>query len=147
MLEGALDREGDVVHLERLGDEVVGAGADRGDRRLHAAERRHDDDRQILATLDDLLAEVDSAHAVHVDVGQDEVEVPLGQPVESVLRNRGRGDLEAAPPQLGVEHVTHTSVVVDDQNATFHDGSFSPRVACLKRCGCRPRAGWAVTTP
>ena len=82
---------------------------------------------------DDLLAEVDPAHAVHVDVGQHEVEVALGEAVESVLRDRGRRDLEPAPLQLGVEHVTHASVVVDDQDATFHDGSFSPRVAYLKR--------------
>ena len=35
------------VELERLGDEVVRAGADRGDRRLEAAEGGDDDDRHV----------------------------------------------------------------------------------------------------
>ena len=39
---------------------------------------------------DDLLAELDAAHAVHVDVGHDDVEVVLGEPAQRVLRSRGR---------------------------------------------------------
>ena len=39
------------VDLERLGDEVVGAGAHRGDRGLERAERGDDDDRHVVAVL------------------------------------------------------------------------------------------------
>jgi hypothetical protein len=49
----ALEREREVVDLERLRDEVVRARADRADGGLEAAERRHHDDRQVGPVRDD----------------------------------------------------------------------------------------------
>ncbi len=81
----ALDRERHVVRLERLGDEIVGSRPDRRDRRLHASVGRHDDDRDVLTALDDLPADVHAAHAVHVDVGEDQIEIVFDQPPQGVL--------------------------------------------------------------
>ena len=63
------------VELERLGDEVVGAGADRRDRRLEAAERGDHDHRHVGPVGDDALAQLEAAHAAHVEVGDDDVEL------------------------------------------------------------------------
>ena len=73
--QGALDRERELVHVERLRDEVVRARADRGDGRLHVRERGDHDDRHVFAATDELLAELDAVHAGHVHVGDREAEV------------------------------------------------------------------------
>ena len=75
MPERPLDGERQLVHVERLGDEVVGAGADGGDRRLHVGVGRDDDDRHVFAAADELLAELDAVHPGHVHVGDGEPEV------------------------------------------------------------------------
>ena len=71
----ALERERDVLHLERLRHEVVRAGADGAYGRLEAAERRDDDDRHVGPVGDHLLAELEPGRALHVQVGDDDVEV------------------------------------------------------------------------
>ena len=75
--DGAREREPQRLDLERLGDEVVGAGADRADRRLEAAERGDHDDRHVGPIGDDALAQLEAVHALHVEVGDDDVEVLL----------------------------------------------------------------------
>ena len=73
VLERAADRDRERVDLHRLGDEVVGAGADRGDRGVEAALAGEHDRQEVGMALAELLAELDAGHAGHLDVGDDDV--------------------------------------------------------------------------
>ena len=85
MLNGALDGERQLVHVEGLREEIEGAGPQREDGGLHAAEARHDDDRDIGPALDDAFAKLDAADAAHVEVRHDDVDVTLGEAREGCV--------------------------------------------------------------
>ena len=125
--ERAIDDEREVVDLERLGDEVVRAGADRRDRGLERAERRHDDDRQIFVARANVSAELDAAHAAHVDVGDDDVEVVFAEEAQAILCGVRAARLVSARFEIVRNEVTKTGVVVDEENVGLH--LFTPKVA------------------
>ena len=66
--ERALDHQQQMIRIDRLGQEVERAFLHRGDRVLDAAERRHDDDRQLGI---ELLRR--AQHAEAVALGQPQV--------------------------------------------------------------------------
>ena len=84
VLGRAAHRDRERLDLDRLGDEVVRAGADRADRGLEAAERGQHDHRHVGPVGDDLLAQLEAGHALHVEIGDDDVDVVLGQRGERV---------------------------------------------------------------
>ena len=118
--ERPLDRERELVHIERFRDEVVRAGPDRGDRRLHVRVGRDHDDRHVLAAADELLAELDAVHAGHVHVGDREPEVFALEEGDGRVRIGDRGHLELAPAELAFEHFAEAAIVVNDEDAAVH---------------------------
>src|SRR6187402_438431 len=79
MLHRAFDGYRHDVDVERLGDEVVGAGADRLHGGFHTTEGGDHDHRQLRVSLGRLLTQLQTAHVAHVDVGQHDVEITLGE--------------------------------------------------------------------
>ena len=61
-----IEGEREMVHLERLRDEVVRARSDRPDGGFHAPERGHHHDGQVRPTGGNLLAELEPARPLHV---------------------------------------------------------------------------------
>ncbi len=120
VLDRPLDGEDQLLDGERLGHEVVGARPDRPDGRFDAREGRHDDDRRLFAQGDDLLAEIDTAHAPHVDVGQHDREVAVAKVLQGLAGRHLHGDLVRAALELGLQRVEQARVVVDDQDASVH---------------------------
>jgi hypothetical protein len=99
VLERALHGDGERVHLDRLGDEVIGAGADRADRGLETALAGKDDRQEVRIPLPELHAEVDAGHAGHLDVRHDDVD-RVGPEVLEALLCRVHGiDVKAALAQ------------------------------------------------
>jgi hypothetical protein len=120
MLRRAIDGDGEHIVLHRLADEVVGARANRRDRRGEATERRQDDHGHVGPIRHDPLAELDAAHAAHVEVGDDDVEVVAQHEALSLLGRRARRDLFAALPERNRERLAEAGVVVDEQEAGAH---------------------------
>ena len=112
--ERALDGEHERVDVERLGDEVVGAGADRGDRGLERAERGDHDDRHVGAVLGDALAELDPVHAAHAQIRDDDIDLTFHHERERFVGGRAvRRDVRLRTQPVD-EHATHLDLVVDD---------------------------------
>ena len=116
VLHGALERDHQRVDLDRLGDEVVRPSPDGGDRRFEGAEGRHHHHRQVRAAGDDARAQLEPAHARHLDVGQDRIDLGGGEAVEGGLCRRGPRHLEPPSGEPRLEERTHVDVVVDDQH-------------------------------
>ena len=75
VLERAVHPEDQLLDLERLGQEIVGAGANRGDRRIEAAERGDHQHRDVRVIGGHAFAELDAGDSGHPDVGHHHVEV------------------------------------------------------------------------
>ncbi len=115
-----LEGDDQLVGLERLRHEVVGARADRLHGRLDAREGGHDDHGRVLAQRHDLAAQVDAAHPAHADVAEHDAEVGLAQLPQGGFRGRLGGYLVVPLLELETQHLQHARVVVDDQNASVH---------------------------
>src|SRR6266478_5202255 len=158
VLDCPREREPQGVDLERLGDEVVGAAPERGDRRLDAPKGGDHDHGHIRARRDDALAELEAAHARHVEVGHDRVELRRDERFQRRRRRRARLHLEAELAQVGDEHVAHARIVVDDEDTPLHEATSAvPGSAEARKIATRvPRPGslstsiqppWSVTMP
>ena len=70
-VEGFFDDHGQVFGIERLGDEVVGAGFDRFDGALDAAVGGDQNDRQVVVRLAHVAQHFDAVHVGHLIIEQD----------------------------------------------------------------------------
>ena len=105
----------ELVHAERLGDVVVGAGVERGDLVALGAAGGEDDDRHggpAPQAADDL----DAAHSGEAEVEDDGVGMVLGGEPERVLAGGGGVGLVAAGAQVGGEGPEDGRLVVDDEH-------------------------------
>ena len=118
--ERPLDGHHEIVRVERLRHEVVSAGANRGDGRLDACERRHHDHRRIFAEHDDLTTEVDAAHPPHAQVTQHHPEILVGEIAQGGFGRSLGDDLVVPALELGAQHLQHARLVIDDENASVH---------------------------
>jgi hypothetical protein len=116
VLGGAADRDRERFDLDRLGHEVVRTRADRADRGLEAAKRGQHDDRQIGPVGDDVLAQLEAGHALHVEIGDDDVDIVLGQRRDRVRAAAERHDVEAALLEAELDEIDHLALVVDDKH-------------------------------
>ncbi len=116
MLGRAPHRDRERLDLDRLRDEVVGAGANRTDRGLEAAERGQHEHRHIGSRRDDLLTQLEAGHALHVEIGDDDIDVLLGQLRERIgtTAERHRGEPALLEPEL--DELDHLALVVDDEH-------------------------------
>ena len=115
-----LDRDREGVDLHRLGDEVVRAGADRGDRGVEAALAGEHERQEIRIALAQLLAELDAGHAGHLDVGHHDVGRIRPQVLEALLCGVDGIDVEAALAQAIAQQDGGVVVIVDDQDGSVH---------------------------
>jgi hypothetical protein len=103
--------------VEGLPDEVVRAVLHRLDGRLHIAEGRDDEDRDLWSLLLDAPQDLDTRDPRHLDVRDDEVELfrrEKGEPLLPVLRRR---NLVADPAEIEEGDFPPRIVVVDEENA------------------------------
>src|SRR5580704_13573123 len=99
---------------------VVGTGTDGGHRRLHVGVGGNDDDGHVLATPNELFAELDAAHSGHVHVGDRQPEVLPFEERDGLMWRCHRGNRELTTAQLALENLAKAKVVVDDEDAAFH---------------------------
>ena len=89
-LERALDHQPHLVHLERLGQVVVGAGLHGGDGGLGGGEGGHHDDLGVGVQLLGFRQHVQPAAVGHLEVGDDDVELARGHGLAGGRRRRRR---------------------------------------------------------
>jgi hypothetical protein len=128
MLYGVAESEDELLHLKRLRDEVVGAGADGCHGRLHAPERGDDDHGHRRPAFHRAPAELEPVHAVHVKIGDDGFEILVGQGGHRSGARALADDLKAAPGEHGVDEVAYLRVVVDKEHSTCQASSRFCRV-------------------
>ena len=120
VLDRAADGDRERVDLHRLGDEVVRAGANRGDRGVEPALAGQHDRQQVGIALAELLAQLDAGDPGHLDVGDDDVGGRRAQVLQRSLA-RGHGiDIEAALPERVPQQDSSVFIVVDDQDGSVH---------------------------
>ena len=73
VIERALDGDLELVHLERLGDVIVGAELHRLKGRFHRLIGRNQDDRSLGQHLAAFAENVEAADLVHPEVGDDQL--------------------------------------------------------------------------
>jgi len=117
--EGARDHQREKLRVDRLGDEVVGAGADGADRRVEAGVAGEHDDGDVGLDTEHALAELRPAQAGHPEIGEDHVEVLLGDQLERVVGRGAPHDIEALPGQHDLQELARGLIVVDHERATL----------------------------
>jgi hypothetical protein len=117
--EGASERKQHGVAFERLGDVVERAGLHGFNRRIDAAEGRHQDDRGTGADLTDLANQLDPGTTRHTDVREHHIEIPVAQLLQRRLRIGGSARCVPGVFEQSNQHVAHGEVVIDDQHASL----------------------------
>jgi hypothetical protein len=84
--ERTTDRDRQRVELDRLDDEVIGAGPDRADGIVERAMPGDHDGEDVGVALPDLLAQLEPVEIRHVNVGDDHVDRVGRQPTEARRR-------------------------------------------------------------
>ena len=110
-------REDDLVRLERLADVVVGPRLHRLDGEVHVAVRAHDDDRRRMLLRLERRQHVETSHARHAHVRQDDVGVERVDERQRRLAAVGNLDLEAMLLEEGAQDEANVLLVIDDQYA------------------------------
>jgi hypothetical protein len=123
----ALYRQPERFHFEGLGDEIVGPCANRSDGGFEATERGHHYHRHVGVPVGDLLTQLQSTHAPHVQVGQDYVDILGVEHPERLFATRGRAHLESFGREAELDEAAGGWVVVDDEDVSWHRGSGEAR--------------------
>ena len=120
VLSRAFQRDRQRIHRNRLDHEVVGTRANRADRAVQAAERRHHDDADVGAAREHALAQLETAHPVEMDIGQHDVEILTFEELERLVRRHAPNHLVSAGAETLGGELTHALVVVDHENTSTH---------------------------
>jgi len=117
----------EVANVERLGDVREHAAAQRLGRGPGVRVGGDHDDRYVHAETADLLEHLEAAHARHVHVQQDQIELALQQDdhrLRAVFRRLGLVRVRVAELAEEVfQDLDHRGLVVDDQDSLGHSGS------------------------
>ncbi len=108
----------ELIHPNRLGQEVVGAGAQSLDDAAFVARPCHQDDRQRrrVRTAAEGAHDIDPGHAGHAHVEDDDGDGPSVDDTESTEPVGRLHDLEAGPAEGDRHERTDAVVVVDDED-------------------------------
>jgi hypothetical protein len=120
VLDRARDRQLDLIGIERLGHEVPRAGAQRRDRGGDVGLTGDHDDRHVGVAGAHALAQLDARQAGHAHVGDDHVDVILGQRGERGLGAIDEAGAVAAADQQGLEQLALVSIIFDDEHPGCH---------------------------
>ena len=132
----ARQRRHEVIPVDRLLDEVVGPAAESLNRqRVLAVPGDHQDGR-VGPSRPDLGQERQTVHARHLDVDDDRLVLPSGDPVEGGRPRVGGVDRHAvhSEPERFGQRRQQGRVVVDDENVRRRHGSL---VSAAARGNCR----------
>jgi hypothetical protein len=111
------DPQQQLLLVERLRHEVVGAGADPVDPGLAAVRGdHHDGDERGCVVLADAAADLVAVHPCHLDVEQDEVGQLPGDEFQRLGARRRRADREARGGEDRLEQPHVRLYVVDDED-------------------------------
>ena len=111
------DARQQLLHVERLGDVVVGAGVHAGDLVAPAVAGGEDDDRHLALGAAPLLEHADAVHLRQADVEDDDV-VGLGLAEEvALLAVEGGIDGVARVGQRRDQLAIEIAIILDDQDA------------------------------
>jgi hypothetical protein len=116
VLHGARDDDAQRLALDRLGHEVVGAGADGAHGGLERRVARDEHDRNVGAERNHALADLETARLRHAQVGEDDIEVARCDLLESIGSGRAGRDLHALTRERHLEQLTRVALVVDDED-------------------------------
>ena len=115
-VQGAVDEEHEMVGVDRLGEEVRSALADRLHRILDGAERGHDDDVGFRAGLEGGLEDVEAASRRELEVGEHHAERRPGQRPFGLVGVGTRLDGQPVTAQGLGEGVSKGVLVFDDED-------------------------------
>jgi hypothetical protein len=116
VLERALDLEQELARVDRLLQEVEGAGLHRGHRardRAHAGDHDHGQARGLPS---DLVEQRQAAAVRHLQVGEHEVDRLGGEQLARRARVLGRHDAQPLARQHVLQRLAHEGLVVDDEH-------------------------------
>ncbi len=116
LLDAARDGRAQLLDVGRLEEVVVGALAQRLDRRLERGVPGQQHGHGVRPTLLDLLEDGDAVEVVEPQVGEDQVELALGEQLERVGALRDRRDAVAVHLEDGLHRHADALVVVDEQD-------------------------------
>ena len=117
VIERALDGELQLVHLERLGDVVVGAHLHRLDADLELLVGGDHDHRRAGDDLLALAQHVQAADFVHAHVGDDELRRVSGEVLDGLCAGvEGERLVASLLADVG-DDLHHRGIVIDDKNA------------------------------
>src|SRR5256884_4004504 len=114
----AVQRRHELIAVDRLLDEVVGAAAQGANREVFLAVACDHEGGRAGPAPQDLGQERETVHPGHPDIGDDRVVVPGADPVERRRRRVGRiyrDPIHSEPERLG-KRLQQSRVVVDDEN-------------------------------
>jgi hypothetical protein len=108
--------------VDRLGEEIVGAGLEAAHAVLGLGQGRHHDDGNVHGPRIRLqaLADLEAVHAGHHDVQQDDVGRIGGDRVKRSRAAVGRHDVEVLGRKLGFQQPDVRRDIVDNQDARRH---------------------------
>ena len=121
-LRGLTHQGEDLIHVEGLGDVVVGAPLDGLDGRAHILDRRDDDDGDTVVESQDLGEKGRPGRPRHAHVEQDHVHPSRAKHLESLDALVGLEDLELAL-ENDAEGFANALLVVDDERHGSWTGS------------------------
>ena len=112
------DPRAQLRELERLAEEIVGAGGQPGHPRVEIGHGGEDHDRgQREARIGlEPLAQLDAADPLHVNVREDQIRRGHLDVAQRRLGRRGHAHGVAELDELIPEHLAHVELVLDDEN-------------------------------
>ena len=132
--------------VDRLGQEIVGAGIEPGDAVARLVERGDHDDRDMgdLGIGLDAAADFETVHAGHHHVQQHDVGQFRGDAGQRLLAAARRQDFEIFGRQLRFQQLDVGEDVVDDQDPCGHEGYPGLNRGSGGRCrgSSSPKSAW-----
>ena len=113
----AAHEDHELVELERLGQVVIRAVADRLDRRIDRAVRGHHDHLGLGLRGADRVEQREAIELGHAQIGDDDIDVAGGHGLERGDRRTERGRGEPLIDEAVGERLGHRELVVDDDHA------------------------------
>src|SRR5207244_2228830 len=110
------DRQLDDLEVERLEYVIEGAELHRVHGRLHSAVGREQHHRHLGVDLAYTGKQLETRHARHLEIGEDQVELLGLEPLERLFATLGAHRLDPHALEQDLQHAAHLPLVVDHQH-------------------------------